>query len=130
MEPVLMDAPARYLELVNAERWDELESIFTPDAELLAMGIKPRRGLEQIRDYYERAFAPYPQHEDRATRFIRSGRTVVVEIHFDGVTEAGVELSFDAVDVFDLAADGRIERLSSWYDSAWVRESLTRAGGS
>lgn len=118
------DAPSRYFDVVNSESWEELGTIFTEDAELRAMGTKPRHGLAEIRDYYERAFAPYPRHTDRATRLIRSGDTVVAEIHFDGVTDSGVELSFDAVDVFDLAADGRIAKLSSWYDSAWVRKQL------
>jgi hypothetical protein len=47
-------------------------------------------------------------------------------VTFTGTTADGREISFDAVDVFDLAR-GRIRRLSSWYDVADVRHSVSAA---
>lgn len=122
----MREVPDRYFAIVNAERWDKLEEMFAPQAELIAPGTRRRRGLEEIRDYYERSLAPYPEHEDRATRWICSGQTAVAEIAFTGRTREGVVISFEAVDVFDLDEDGRIVKLSSWYDSAWVRKLIGR----
>ncbi len=36
-------------------------------------------------------------------------------------------MEFDAIDVFDLDDDGRIVKLSSWYDSHAVRKALRAA---
>ncbi len=60
-------------------------------------------------------------------RIIEAGRTVTVEIHYTGKLENGQPIEFDAIDVFDLDDDGRIVRLSSWYDSHAVRRSLRAA---
>jgi hypothetical protein len=56
-----------------------------------------------------------------------SGRTATVEIHFKGALASGAEIEFDAVDVFDFDDDGKITRLSSWYDSHAVRQMLRQA---
>lgn len=122
-----MDAPRRYFALANEESFDELIALFTPDAVLLAPGTKPRQGEAAIREYYEKAFAPYPEHCDEPTRFIEAGATVVAEIHFKGKLATGGEIEFDAVDVFDLTEDGRIARLSSWYDSHYARQLIREA---
>lgn len=124
-----MDVTDRYLAMVNDERWDELAEVFAPEARLIAPGARPRRGLEEIRDYYERAFAPYPEHTDLVTRKITSGRTTVAEISFAGRTDQGATVEFDAVDVFDVDERGLIVKLSSWYDSLWVRKLLSRGAG-
>jgi hypothetical protein len=48
---------------------------------------------------------------------------VVAEVTFTGVTADAREISFDAVDVFDLH-DGLIRRLTNWYDIAYARSAL------
>ena len=48
-------------------------------------------------------------------------------IHFTGELDNGAPMEFDAVDVFDLDGDGRIVKLSSWYDSHAVRKTLRAA---
>ena len=65
-------------------------------------------------------------HEYRPARFLVSERdqTVVVEVIFTGITRDQREVCFDAVDIFDFA-DGRISRLTSWYDIDFARRSLT-----
>jgi hypothetical protein len=56
-----------------------------------------------------------------------SGDVVTVEIAFTGETQEGVPVEFEAVDVFTLR-DGRICRLTTWYDIERVRKLAVRPG--
>lgn len=116
-----------YFDAINGEDFAAIDRLFTADAEVIAPGTAPRRGPIEIADYLRAALAPYPDHVDRPTRVIDAGATVVVEIRFDGGLASGERIAFDAVDVFDIHPDGRITRLSSWYDSHAVREQLRTA---
>jgi ketosteroid isomerase-like protein len=69
--------------------------------------------------YYPKVLAAFVEHEDVVERASVAGDVVTVEIRFDGRTHGGHEVAFDAVDVFDLR-DGRIARISLWYDTADV----------
>ncbi len=116
-----------YFEGINAERYDDVGRLFAPDGVLVAPGTEPRRGPREIAEYFRAALRRYPEHLDDPTRVIVAGRTVTVEIHFTGALESGERIEFDAVDVFDLDDEARIERLSSWYDSHAVRRQLQAA---
>jgi ketosteroid isomerase-like protein len=116
-----------YFDAINSEDYDAIERLFTADAQVIAPGIEPRSGPAEIADYLRAALAPYPDHLDEPTRIIDAGATVVVEIRFAGALASGERVAFDAVDVFDINTDGRIIRLSSWYDSHAVREQLRTA---
>lgn len=118
-----------YFDGLNRDDFASVAALFAPDAELRAVGARPRRGPEEIRGYLEAALRPYPVHRDEPTRILLSGDAATVEIAFTGETAAGVPLGFDAVDVFDFDAEGRIVRLTSWYDSHAVRRALAEAGG-
>jgi uncharacterized protein (TIGR02246 family) len=109
-----------YFAAVNAEDWTAMAGLWEPGAELVATGARPRQGRDEILEYYSRALAGYARHEDRPGRRITEGDTVVVEVGFTGRTTGGRPVTFDAVDVFDLT-QGRIRRLSTWYDTAAVR---------
>ena len=50
------------------------------------------------------------------------------EVVFTGRTAAGKDVRFDAIDVFDLAEDGRIRRWSNWYDIDYARKAITGSG--
>ena len=115
-----------YFECINHEHWDRLAQLFSDDAELRAVGARPRTGRNDIGTYFREALGPYPEHRDEPTRIIPAGQTVTVEIHFEGRLANGRPLAFDAVDVFDFRGD-RIQRLTSWYDSAQVRRDLRNA---
>lgn len=120
------DAPEAiraFFAALNAEDWTRMASLWAPDAELRAVGARPRRGRDDILTYYDGLFGPWPQHEDQPTRVIAASDTIVVEVRFTGTTAGGKSIAFDAVDVFDLV-DGEIARMSSWYDLAWVRGQL------
>jgi ketosteroid isomerase-like protein len=112
-----------YFDAINAEDFERLADVWTPTAELRAVGARPRHGREEITAYFRGAFSPWASHLDRPTRVILAEDVVVTEIEFKGVTHDGKELVFDALDVFDLT-DGLIARLTTWYDLAWVRSQL------
>ena len=118
----------RYFEAVNTENWSLMGDLWTPDGELVAVGVKPRLGRDKILDYFPRLLAGYSEHVDTPTRIVRAGDTVLVEIDFVGRLRTGQPIVFDAVDVFDLA-DGRIRRLSTWYDSHSVFQQVAAASG-
>jgi ketosteroid isomerase-like protein len=112
-----------YFDALNGEDWALLRSLWADDAELRAVGARPRRGRGEIMGYYDGLFDPWAAHEDRPTRIVVAEDIVVVEITFTGTTHGGRELSFDAVDVFELAGEA-VSKLSIWYDLVWVRKQL------
>jgi ketosteroid isomerase-like protein len=122
-----MSTVGAYFDGINAERYDDVGALFAPDGVLVAPGVPPRRGPAEVADYFRAALARYPEHHDDPTRVVDAGATVTVEIHFTGALDNGERIEFDAVDVFDLDDNGRIVRLSSWYDSHAVRQQLRAA---
>jgi hypothetical protein len=118
-----------YFDGVNADRFEDVAALFAPDAELIAPGVKPRRGPEQIAPYFARALSAYPGHHDQPTRVVHAENTATVEIRFTGELDNGAPLEFDAVDVFDFDGQHRIARLLTAYDSHLVRTRLAQARG-
>jgi hypothetical protein len=119
-----LPAPVRtYFEALNAEDFSRLATIWSATSELRAVGARDRHGPEEIMSYYRPLFGPWAEHEDRPTRVVVADDVAVVEVSFAGVTHAGTEIAFDAVDVFDLA-HGQVERLTCWYALAWLRKQL------
>jgi ketosteroid isomerase-like protein len=112
-----------YFDAINHENLDRLGELWAEHSELRAVGIRARHGREQVMNYFSGLFEPWRAHADTPTRFIVASDTIVTEITFTGTTQAGKSLTFDALDVFDLM-DGRISRLTTWYDLAWVRKQL------
>lgn len=113
-----------YFVCLDTEDWKTMRTLWHPDAELRAVGARPRHGVDEVVGYFSRLFTPWPRHTDAPMRFISSGSTHVVEVTFTGTTPDGRDVTFDAVDVFDLE-DGRIRRLSNWYDVAYARRILS-----
>ena len=113
----------RYFRAVNTEDFDTLRRVLHPDIELTACLSRPRQGLESVVAFFKAVFGRYPEHSDIPTRLICDGDSVVAEIHFEGRSATGVEIVFEAVDVFDVT-DARIRRLSQWFDSADLQRQL------
>lgn len=116
-----------YFDALNGERYDAVAALFAHDGVLVAPGLPPRRGRDEIATYFARALRPYPKHVDDPTRVIHAERVATVEITFTGAMADGTQITFDAVDVFDFDAGYRVSRLSSWYDSYLVRQRLATA---
>jgi uncharacterized protein len=109
------EAIRRYFAGVNGEAWDDFRGIWHEDAEVDVVGGMRFRGLDEIMAYYPRVLASFPVHHDDPYGIHVSGDVVTVEIAFAGETEAGVPAAWEAVDVFHLV-DGRVKRLTTWYD--------------
>jgi ketosteroid isomerase-like protein len=112
-----------YFRALDTEDWALLRTLFCEDAEVRAVGTSARFGIDAVMAFYQRLFRPWAQHRDAPTRVLRDGDTLTVEVQFTGTTPDGVHCQFDAVDVIDLR-DGRIARLTNWYDLVAVRQAL------
>jgi ketosteroid isomerase-like protein len=112
-----------YFAGVNEERYDDVAALFAPDATVTAPGAGTIRRPE-IAAYLARALAAYPRHHDEPTRIILADRTATIEISFTGELADGRAIAFDALDVFDFDAQGRIARLTTWFDSYGLRKQL------
>lgn len=126
-EADIQSALTAYFDGINSERYGDVGALFAPDGELKAPGSRWLRGPSEVETYFAAALAPYPEHSDTPTRILVSGNTATVEIHFKGALAGGPAIEFDAVDVFDFDDEGRITRLTSWYDSHDVRSRLREA---
>lgn len=116
-----------YFEGINSERFEDVGALFSADAVLRAPGFAPRRGPAEIAAYLATALEAYPEHHDQPTRFLIAPEAATVEIHFTGALRDGTPFEFEAVDVFDFAADGSIGGLRTWYDSNEVLGKLVKA---
>ena len=106
-----------YFTALNSEDWELMASVLHPEIDLVPSGSRPRTGSDKAIAMFQKIFDRFPVHDDGPTRFICDGNTVVVEITFTGATAGGLEVTFDAVDIFDVQ-NGRIQRLSQWFDTA------------
>jgi len=112
-----------YFAALNAEDWELMASVLHPELDLIPSGSRPRIGSDKAIAMFQKIFERFPVHQDNPTRFLEAGNTVVVEISFAGATQDGQEVAFDAVDIFDVE-DGRIYRLSQWFDTAALASML------
>lgn len=117
------EAVVAYFGALNAEDFARLKQLWAPDAELRAVGSRPRTGRDDIMAYFRPIFEPWPVHSDTPTRFIVAGNTVVAEVSFTGRSASGKDVTFDAIDVFDLVGSS-IRKLTTWYDLSWVRRQI------
>jgi ketosteroid isomerase-like protein len=115
-----------YFRAVNTENWELMAQVWNETGELVAVGVTPRVGRDRILEYFPRILAGYAEHVDTPSRIVTAGDTVLVEIDFVGRLRSGSPITFNAIDVFDLV-DGRIQRLSTWYDSYSVFKMVAEA---
>jgi predicted SnoaL-like aldol condensation-catalyzing enzyme len=107
-----------------------MREIWHEDGQLRAVGARPRENRDGVIEYFAKVFASWPEHKDRPVRVVVSApeRVVTANVQFIGTTQRGHEVIFDAVDVFDIATDGRILHLSSWYDIDLARKMIAEPG--
>ena len=121
------EAIRRYFDGVNREDWDDFRGIWRADVEVDVVGGMRFRGVDEVMAYFPRVLANFPEHHDDPYGIHVCGDVVAVEIAFTGVTAAGVEAAWEAVDIFHLE-DGLVRRLTTWYDMAEVVAFLRQPG--
>ena len=121
----MRDVALRYFRCLDTEDWAEMARLWTPDAQLRAVGARPRNDREGVIEYFSKLFGPWHRHRDHPERLIVSepDRTVVAEVTFTGTTADGRDVRFEAVDVFDFEA-GLIRKLTNWYDIDYARRAI------
>jgi len=113
-----------YFDAIHSGELDNLASLFAEDASLHFPLSEPIVGRGAIRQFYEGVFNFYSKRSDHVSRlFFSEDGSVAAEIHFDGTTSTGKEVTFDAVDLFTVA-QGKIQKLQIFYDSAKVMKML------
>jgi ketosteroid isomerase-like protein len=122
----MREVVGRYFGCLDAEDWDGMRALWQEDGRLRAVSARPRDDRDAVIGYFSKLFEPWPEHVDRPVRLVVSEaeQTVVAEVEFRGRTPDGREVVFEAIDVFDFGADGRIAKLSNWYDIDYARRSL------
>jgi len=114
----------RYFSAVNETRLDDLARVFATDGVLHFPVLAPLHGREAIRNFYAGVLEFYPRRYDDVTQwFISEQGNVAAYIHFEGQTQTGNDVVFDAVDVFTLR-DGMIQQLQIFYDSIKVQQMV------
>jgi ketosteroid isomerase-like protein len=118
---------ASYFERVNADDIEGIAALFTGDATVRAPGFPELQGRAEIAQYYKRLLAPFAKHVDIPTRTIKQGSIAAVDVDFHATLANGGKTAFQALDVFEVHADGLIQRLVTWYDSHEARKSFAAA---
>ncbi len=86
--------------------------------------LEPLRGREAIKNFYAGVLQFYPKRYDDVTQWFTSEQgNVAAYIHFEGRTQTGNDVIFDAVDVFTIR-DGMIQQLQIFYDSIKVQQMV------
>jgi hypothetical protein len=116
-----------YFERVNVDDIEGVAALFTGDATVRAPGFPELHGRAEIAQYYTRLLEPFAQHVDIPTRTIKQGSIAAVDVDFRATLANGGTTAFQALDVFEIAADGLIGRLMTWYDSHEARKSFAAA---
>jgi limonene-1,2-epoxide hydrolase len=112
-----------YFAAINADSFADLAKVFTPDVEIHTVGTRPVVGREAALAHFPRILARFTEHDDQVTRWIDTPDAIVTEILFEGRLAGGRPVSFEALDVFDVA-DGVITRVTTWYDTRDVRRQV------
>ena len=125
MEEKNIEVVKSYFRLVNEEKFDEFFNLFDPDVEFKAPYNFQTKGLENIKPFYLRVPADYPEHVDTPECILASGDRVAVYIDFVGKSKKGQSVCFKATDWFQIE-NGKIKSLNIFYDSYGVLADLKK----
>jgi ketosteroid isomerase-like protein len=118
------DTVDRYFATMNGEQWPEFATLWTDDALVTPVGTRPRTGPAEITAFYSGLFTAWRKHWDQPTKsHVAQDGSVATAVTFTGTTTRGLEVSFNAVDLFEFR-DGRISALANYYDLLHVRKLL------
>jgi ketosteroid isomerase-like protein len=113
----LRDRLRAYFDAANEERWDDVLANFHEDAVLDVPGQPTKRGLAQIRRFYEAVPRIFPEHHDDPVLILADNEDAMAAIHFNGSAVDGRRAEFWAADIFHFEA-GRIREMRVIFDAA------------
>jgi ketosteroid isomerase-like protein len=112
-----------YFAAINADAFADLEAVFTGDVEIHTVGAPPVVGRAAALAHFPAILDKFTEHDDTVTRWIETPDAIVTDIAFSGRLADGRPVAFAALDVFDLS-DGRISRVTTWYDTRDLRRQV------
>ena len=117
----LEDLCTRYLAALNAGDLEGVRALFTPDAVV----VSPLYGVRPAHDFYAELFADTSRSETTLLHVFDSsteGRAVALHFRYVWTLTSGTVVSFECVDVFELADDGQhFTKMTIIYDTAPLR---------
>ena len=99
----------RYVAFVNAGQYDQLATLFAPDAVFLGPGGREFHGREEIAAFYG-GFLPTITPQIRLASFVEAGATCVYELQAQ--VEEQTEYVLSAIDHVTLDDDGVATRFA------------------
>ncbi len=109
----------------DAEDVDGLLELFADDATFsMVLYERELRGKEELACFFRMHLANWREHREWATSVIVDGDSAASELHFEGVTHDGREVVMDNLNVWDFTADGLIQRIRVYADTAPILEAL------
>lgn len=111
-----------YLEALEEGNYEKITKLFTDDATILS----PLYGKIKAKDFYRKLFKDTAKSKITLLNVFRGDDKSVGAGHFcyDWTLKGGTSTSFECVDVFRFAADGKIKQLTIIYDAHKTRRSL------
>src|ERR1700682_1150348 len=116
----LQERVRAYFEAVNQERWDDVFATFHNDAVLKVPAQPEKRGVAEIRRFYEAVPRIFPQHYDDPVLSLAEGEAAMAAIHCTGMDPKGRPADFWASDIFRFEA-GRIREMRIIFDASALR---------
>ncbi len=108
----------------NAEDVEGLLELFTDDAAFsMILYDQDIQGKAALGEFFRMHIANWRVHREWATSVIVDGDTAASELHFEGVTQAGVEVVMDNLNVWDFES-GLIRRIRVYADTAPMLAAL------
>ena len=110
---------------INAGEIDAIVAGFTEDGVRIHPLAGEMKGHEGQRVFYQFLYANYSDQKLVVHRAATSGNTIYVEWTWSAVhRESGNAVTLDELVWFDLAPDGRIQRMRQYFDSAAFLKQL------
>jgi steroid delta-isomerase len=96
-------------------------ALFTEDCEQIdPYPSEPNRGHEGVGGFWDRTFAMASNFEFAVDKVFVTGDRAAMPFTLS-LEMGGARYEFDGVDVFEFADDGRIQRLTAYWDPTQVR---------
>ena len=99
----------RYIDLVNTGRYDQLATLFAPDATFLGPGERELHGRKEITAFYS-SFLPTIAPHVRLATFVEDGDVCVYEL--EARVDDQVEYRLGAIDHATFDGDGLVVRFA------------------